>query len=624
MGNFFVKNTEVIVVGAGHAGVEAALASARMGCETLLFTLSLDSVCNMPCNPSIGGTGKGQLVFEIDALGGQMGKSADEVCVQSRMLNLGKGAAVHSLRQQSDRRKYSEYMKNIIEKTEKLDLIQAQISEIYKENDEIFVKTTFDAVYKAKCVVVCAGTYLNASIIVGETKYESGPDNSLPAKFLTDSLKKMGVEFYRFKTGTPPRIHKDSIDYSKIEIQYGDLIAQNFSERTDKEIFKNSEQLPCYIVYTNEKTHKIIRDNIGRSPLYTGVIKSTGPRYCPSIEDKVMRFQDKDRHQLFLEPMGRDTKEVYVQGLSSSLPEEVQLQVLHSISGLENAKVMRTAYAIEYDCINPEQLNATLEFKNISGLFGAGQFNGTSGYEEAAAQGLIAGINAALKAKGKGPFILDRASSYIGTLIDDIVTKGTNEPYRIMTSRCEYRLVLRQDNAHKRLSKKGYMIGLVSEDEYLKQKSEFDKIEGEVIRAENTYIAPGDEINKILESIDSTPITTGVKLAELLRRPKMTYSLLKTVDKTRPDLDERIFERAEIEIKYSGYVKKQNAQIESFKKLENKALPENLDYSQIKGLRLEAIAKLNKIKPLNVGQASRISGVSPADITVLLIYLNLK
>ena len=615
---------KVCVIGAGHAGLEAALASARMGVDTILFTLSLEAVGNMPCNPSIGGTGKGHLVYEIDALGGEMGRAADKNALQSRMLNLGKGPAVHSLRQQSDRSSYHHYMKNVCENTENLRLVQAEITDIEKDGDIYRVITRFGALYECENVVICAGTYLNSNIVVGAVSYSAGPDNFYPATFLTKSLEKMGISFRRFKTGTPARIHAYSIDYDKCEVQEGDENPAFFSCHTDSDAFLKEEQKKCYVVYTNSRTHQIIRENIHRSPLYAGEIQSTGPRYCPSIEDKVMRFPDKERHQLFLEPMGKDTREIYVQGLSSSLPEDVQNEVIHSIVGLENARVMRTAYAIEYDCIDPTQLRPTLEFKDFPGLFGAGQFNGTSGYEEAACQGLIAGINAALRARGEEEMILTRDTSYIGTLIDDLVTKGTNEPYRMMTSRCEYRLLLRQDNADRRLLEEGRRVGLIDDELYEAKTEKFKLIDKEIERAESTFLPPSEKLNELLESLGSQKVTGGVKLADLIRRPGLGYECLTSVDPSRPDLSKEIFERAEIEIKYAGYIKRQMIQAQQFRKLESKPLPSDIDYHKIEGLRLEARQKLSQIRPENIGRASRISGVSPADITVLLIYLNMN
>lgn len=621
---FEASSCGVAVIGAGHAGLEAALASARMGVDTVLFTLSLESLGNMPCNPSIGGTGKGHLVFEIDALGGEMGKAADRNALQSRMLNLGKGPAVHSLRQQSDRRAYHHYMKVVCENTRNLRLIQAEIVSVEPVDGKYRVITRFGGAYVCENVVVCAGTYLNSNIVVGAVSYSAGPDHSYPACFLTQSLMKMGIEFRRFKTGTPARIHADSIHYELCEVQNGDDCPICFSDYTDRETFLKDGQKRCYVVYTNEKTHEIIRANIHRSPLYAGEIKSTGPRYCPSIEDKVMRFPDKERHQLFLEPMGKDTKEIYVQGLSSSLPEDMQNQVIHSIRGLEDALVMRTAYAIEYDCIDPTQLRPTLEFKDFPGLFGAGQFNGTSGYEEAACQGLIAGINAALRVLKKEPLVLTRESSYIGTLIDDLVTKGTNEPYRMMTSRCEYRLLLRQDNADRRLLEYGRRVGLIDDLRYRAKLDKFSAVDAEIERAENTYFPPSMQLNNLLISLGSQPVSCGIKLADLLRRPGIGYDSLASVDIDRPILSDEVLREAEIEIKYAGYIKRQKAQAEQFRKLEAKPLPTNLDYNAITGLRLEARQKLSQIRPENIGRASRISGVSPADISVLLIYLNMN
>lgn len=617
---YISETVDTIIIGAGHAGIEAALASARLGCKTVLFTLNLDAVGNMPCNPSIGGTGKGHLVFEIDALGGQMGKTADKACLQSRMLNMGKGPAVHSLRMQADRVKYRLLMKQEIENCENLSLVQAEITEIRQKGDMWQTVTRLGAVWTAKSVVICSGTYLSGSIIVGDVSYSGGPDGAFPSDGLSESLRKLGVPLVRFKTGTPPRIHADSIDYSALEIQEGDKYPEHFSGY--EEDFGAVADLPCYIAYTNETTHQIIRDNIHLSPLYSGRIKGIGPRYCPSIEDKVMRFADKTRHQLFVEPMGIDTKEVYLQGFSSSLPEEVQLKMLHSIKGLENAKVMRNAYAIEYDCTDPLALCATLEFKEFPGLFGAGQFNGTSGYEEAAAQGLIAGINAAMRVKGKEKIILTRNSSYIGTLIDDLVTKGTNEPYRIMTSRSEYRLLLRQDNADRRLTEIGHSVGLVTDDAYEYYLTKKKHIEDEINRIKNTSFGPSEKLSKLLEKCGSAENRHGVKMSDLLRRPEITYDILAEIDEERPNyLTNREKHAVEVEIKYEGYIKKELAEAERFKKLEEKKFPPDIDYYSVKGIRAETQQKLTKFRPASIGQASRISGVSPADISVLLIYL---
>ncbi len=611
------EKLDVAVIGAGHAGIEAALAAARMGVKTALFTLTLDLVGNMPCNPSIGGTGKGHLVFEIDALGGEMGRAANEVMLQSRMLNASKGPAVRSLRMQSDRVRYRDYMKRVIEQTENLLLKQSEVVDIAVDEDGVTgVVTSFGAFYPCKCVIIATGTSLGGRIIVGEEAYESGPDNTLPAKRLVDSLREMGVKLVRFKTGTPPRIHADSINYEKLEKQDGDEDPTMFGFAPSR-----PNLLPCYIAYTNQKTHQIIRDNLSRSPLYSGVIHGTGPRYCPSIEDKVVRFSEKERHQIFVEPMGTDTKEVYLQGLSSSLPEEVQLQLIHSIEGLENAVFMRTAYAIEYDCCDPLQLKNTLEFREIDGLFGAGQFNGSSGYEEAAAQGLIAGINAALKVKGEEPFTLTRSESYIGTLIDDLVTKGTNEPYRMMTSRSEYRLLLRQDNSQTRLMPKGYELGLVSKDRYEAFLNKEEQIKVLVESLENESIKACKELDDLYEERGYVRTGAGIVKAELLRRPNIYISDVIALSKNEYNYDKEILARAETEIKYSGYIKRQLAEVERFSKLEEKRIPENIDYSQIKGLRIEAAQKLQKLRPESVGRASRISGVSPADISVLLIYL---
>ncbi|MBO5786048.1 MAG: tRNA uridine-5-carboxymethylaminomethyl(34) synthesis enzyme MnmG [Clostridia bacterium] len=615
---YTAEKTQVAIIGAGHAGIEAALACARMGVKSILFTLTLDLVGNMPCNPSIGGTGKGHLVFEIDALGGEMGRAANAVMLQSRMLNASKGPAVRSLRMQSDRVRYRDYMKKIIENTENLTLKQSEVVSVETENGRVIgVTTSFGAFYPCECVIIATGTSLGGRIIVGEEAYESGPDNTLPAKRLVDSLAEAGVKLARFKTGTPPRIHADSIDYSKLERQDGDTDPIMFGFAPSRE-----NLLPCYIAYTNEKTHKIIRDNLDRSPLYSGVIHGTGPRYCPSIEDKVVRFSDKERHQIFIEPMGTDTKEIYLQGLSSSLPEEVQLQLIRSIEGLENAVFMRTAYAIEYDCCDPLQLKNTLEFREISGLFGAGQFNGSSGYEEAAAQGLIAGINAALKVKGQGEFTLNRSESYIGTLIDDLVTKGTNEPYRIMTSRSEYRLLLRQDNAKTRLMPKGYGLGLVSDDCYNAFKEEEEQLASLIYALEHESIKGGEALDDLLESRGYARTGAGIVKAELLKRPEITIYDILALSNDERVYDKNILARAETEIKYSGYIKRQLAEVERFAKLEEKRLPPDIDYTAIRGLRLEAAQKLQKLRPESIGRASRISGVSPSDIQVLLIYLS--
>ncbi len=607
---------DVVVVGAGHAGIEAALAGARLGMKTVLFTLNMDLVGNMPCNPSIGGTGKGHLVFEIDALGGEMGKAADAVMLQSRMLNSSKGPAVHSLRMQSDRVAYRNYMKKTIEETQNLTLVQAEVSEILTENNAVTgIKTVFGMEYAAKAVIISSGTSLGGKIIVGEHAYSAGPDNTLPALGLTECLINMGIKTVRFKTGTPPRIHADSIDYSVLEKQEGDEPATLFSTYES-----GQNLLPCYVTYTNEKTHEIIRSNLHRSPLFGGVIKGTGPRYCPSIEDKVVRFADKERHQIFVEPMGKDTKEVYLQGLSSSLPEDVQRDIVHSMKGLENAVIMRNAYAIEYDCVDPTQLNPTLEFRSISGLYGAGQFNGSSGYEEAAAQGLIAGINAALKIKGEEDLVLTRNQAYIGTLIDDLVTKGTNEPYRIMTSRSEYRLLLRQDNAKTRLTPIGYKIGLVSSEKYSEFLSTEQAVEAEKARLWSQSVPASKALDDLLIGYGYEALGCGIRKGELLKRPYVKISDIYALDGTT-EVPVHIASRVETEIKYEGYIKKQLAEVERFKSLEDKLIPDWADFEQIKGLRVEARQKLSAIKPRSIGQASRISGVSPADISVLLIYL---
>lgn len=620
---YFAGEIDVAVIGAGHAGIEAALASARLGLSTVLFTLCLDAVANLPCNPSIGGSGKGHLVCELDALGGQMGRCADEVMLQSRILNQTKGVAVHSLRQQTDRRKYQILMKKVLENTENLLLKQAEVTEVRVENGRLtHVVTKLGAVYKVKAAIIATGTYLDSTIIVGDVFYSGGPDGSHAAVGLTASLEKIGVKIMRFKTGTPSRIHADSIDTSELEMQVGDENPQYFSYYTDKTVKR--KQYPCYVTYTNAKTHEIIRENLYRSPLYSGKIKGVGPRYCPSIEDKVVRFSEKERHQLFIEPCGEDTKEVYLQGFSSSLPEDVQLQMIHSLKGFENARVMRTAYAIEYDCCDPTQLYPTLEFKDIKGLYGAGQFNGTSGYEEAACQGLIAGINASMQILGKEQIILSRSSSYIGTLIDDLVTKGTNEPYRIMTSRCEYRLLLRQDNAEQRLSKIGFDIGLVDKDRYEHILKRCEEIQKEIKRISKIVVPPSELANEILRKRNSTELDTGIHLNDLLKRPEISYDDTAALDKERPNLPDEVKSRVQTEIKYAGYIAKELAEIERVKKLESKKIPEDFDYDKVVGLRLEATQKLKKIRPINIGQATRISGVSPADITVLLVYIEMR
>lgn len=615
-------NYQVAVIGAGHAGIEAGLAAARLGCQTAVFTINMDAVGNCPCNPSIGGTAKGHLVREIDALGGEMGRTADECMLQMRMLNRGKGPAVHSLRAQIDRRKYQDVMKHKLELQENLHLRQAEITELRQRQDGLWeLVTRMNGVFVAENVIIATGTYLGGRIYIGEVSYESGPDGVFPAAFLGESLKKLGLRLRRFKTGTPARVLRSSLHLEELERQPGDERVVPFSYDTAGEL-RNKEI--CYISWTNQRTKEIILQNIHRSPLYGGKIEGVGPRYCPSLEDKIVRFADKERHQLFIEPCGENTEEMYLQGMSSSLPEEVQLQFYHSIKGLEDALVMRPAYAIEYDCVDPLQMNATLEFPDFPGLFGAGQFNGSSGYEEAAAQGLVAGINAARRSLGESPLALDRASSYIGTLIDDLVTKGASDPYRMMTSRSEYRLVLRQDNADERLTPLGREIGLISQQRWERFQEKQALKKQELARLKRTVIAPSPEVNQILVSRETQPISTGVRLIDLLKRPQLSYESLASVDPTRPDWDLSLFEQVEVEVKYEGYIRRQQAQIEEMRRLEGKRLPKDADYASIGGLRLEAREKLEKVHPENIGQASRISGVSPADISVLLIWLSQK
>ena len=616
---YFAKTYEAAVIGAGHAGIEAGLACARLGCDTAVFTVNLDWVGNMPCNPSIGGTSKGHLVREIDALGGEMGIAADANTLQSRILNLGKGPAVHSLRAQIDRRPYSEYMKHVMEKQENLEIRQAEIVKIEKSDDGMWLlHTNLEAIYKAQCVILATGTFLAGKVYVGDVSYESGPDGMFPAKKLALSLKELGLPLRRFKTGTPARVNRKSVNEKILERQDGDKRIVPFSFDNNSKI---ENKMCCYVTYTNEQTKKVILDNLSRSPLYGGKIDGKGPRYCPSIEDKIVRFSEKERHQIFIEPCGYNTEEMYLQGLSSSLPEDVQLKFIHTIPGLENAQLMRTAYAIEYDCVDPTALDASLEFKDFEGLFGAGQFNGSSGYEEAAAQGLVAGINAARKIKNLPPVIFERSGSYIGTLVDDLVTKGCSDPYRMMTSRSEYRLLLRQDNADRRLTPLGYEIGLISRERYERFLKKTELIAEERRRVEKAVIAPSEKLNALLVSRETSPIVSGVRLSELIKRPQLGYELLTEFDKDRPDLPYEIFEQVEIDIKYEGYIKRQQAQVDEMHRLEVRTLPQNIDYNAITGLRLEAREKLTKIRPKSVGQASRISGVSPADISVLLIYL---
>lgn len=612
---------DIAVIGAGHAGIEAALAAARLGCSTIVFTINLDAVGNCPCNPSIGGTAKGHLVREIDALGGEMGRTADACTIQSRMLNLGKGPAVHSLRAQIDRNHYARLMKHKLETCPNLLLRQGEIVKLEQAGEEWLLTSRLEAVYRAKAVIIATGTFLGGKVFVGDVSYESGPDGMFPAAFLPDSLKELGISLRRFKTGTPARVLKSSIDFTNLEVQQGDEPIVPFSYDTEEPL---ENKAVCHVSWTNDETKQVILENIHRSPLYGGQIEGIGPRYCPSIEDKVVRFPDKPRHQLFIEPCGLDTEEMYLQGMSSSLPEDVQVAFYHTIPGLEHAQILRTAYAIEYDCCDPLQLSATLEFRDWPGLYGAGQFNGSSGYEEAAAQGFVAGVNAARKVQGKEPFVLDRASSYIGTLIDDLITKGASDPYRMMTSRSEYRLVLRQDNADERLTPLGRELGLISDRRWEKFQRKQEQKQAELKRVQKTTLPPSQELNHILVSRGTSPLTTGAKLADLLKRPQITYMDLEPVDKDRPPYSTAVFEAVEIELKYEGYIKRQRADIEEARRLERKRLPQDVDYSAIQGLRLEAGEKLNKVKPENIGQAGRISGVSPADISVLLIWLASK
>ena len=617
--SYYAGNCDVAVIGAGHAGIEAALAAARLGMHTILFTINLDAVANLPCNPAIGGTGKGHLVRELDALGGQMGIAADHCCIQYRMLNRGKGPAVHSLRAQADRRAYQNYMKHVLEQQENLELKQAMITSVDVQDGAVTgVNTMLGAHYDAKSVIIASGTYLDAAVITGESVYPSGPDGMHASIGLADNLRALGLPLRRFKTGTPPRINRRSVDFSKMEIQYGDDAIEPFSFRTEHKL---ENRAVCYLTYTNAETHRIIRENLDRSPMYDGTISGVGPRYCPSIETKIVRFAEKERHQLFIEPCGLDTEELYIQGFSSSLPEDVQLRMMRTIPGLENAEMMRPAYAIEYECVDPTVLLPTMECKQIARLYGAGQFNGTSGYEEAAVQGLVAGVNAARKIQGKEPFILTRDSSYIGTLIDDLVTKGTEEPYRIMTSRSEYRLLHRQDNADQRLTHIGHRIGLVSDQRMAQVEAKYEAVRREMARLEANGVPGSDALNEMLAARESTPVTSSARLADLLRRPQVTYADIAPFDASRPELPADVIAEVEIQVKYAGYLARQEKQVAEFKKAEAKRLPPDVDYKSITGLRLEAQEKLSQIRPLSVGQASRISGVSPSDIAVLLIWL---